>query len=140
MREWESAGSCDMRHPNAGSRCQPRLAKRLTNAPGNRLSKGSVRPCPTSYIGGEGHRSGKAIESQILRRDATVLGADPASACSTSYESGRRDSRPGIHFQAFSGCAHSEELRDPSSRGDNFQSSAPRLRSARGSGRSCEWV
>src|SRR5437879_420213 len=95
---------------------------------------------PTSYIDGEGRRSVEAKESHSLCQDATVLAGELASACSVSCEYGPRDSRPGIHFQAFSDDAHSEELRDPASRGDNFQPSTRRFRSATGSGRACEWV
>jgi hypothetical protein len=101
---------------------------------------GPVKPLPTSYTDGERRLCAGAKESHSLRQDATVLVGELVSACSVSCEYGPRDSRPRIHFQAFSDVAHSEVLRSPASRGDSFQPSARRFRSATGSGRSCEWV
>src|SRR5580692_10692559 len=89
-----------------------------------------VRLLLSSNIDDEGRRFAAGRESQIPLRDATVLAADPAFACLTICEYGPRDSRSGIRLRAFSNVAHSAGLRDPSSPGENFQSSAPRLRSA----------
>src|SRR5580700_4094328 len=99
-----------------------------------------VRLLLSSNIDDEGRRCAAGRESQIPLRDATVLAADPAFACPTICEYGPRDSRSGIRLRAFSNVAHSAGSRDPSSPGDNFQSSAPRFRSAMDSGCLCEWV